>query len=208
MADIDRMTVDATIFSSDGITPVAVKTGANPQLYVYDPDVLGALNTPSAASSPDLWQFYVGAQKGYSATTTFVTISGQAETDFMLVRNPSASTIRMFWHDLDYTYNKGSGISVLKVYRAPTVTAVGTLLNVEKRYIGGAIANQTLAYQTPTISARGTLIRVVGNSATATFTSEEHLGFILPANTDILITIQPAANNTDHSIYIDWAEAT
>lgn len=210
MADIPNATSNVTLYDENG-NPIQVSLNALSGIYelrVKDKDVFDQLSQPSAASAPDLWQFYTLAQMGFSATIPLQTIAGQSETDFILFRNPTGSGKIIKFHDIDYLYNKGSGIAIVRMYLGPTITSVGTGVSVQKRYVGGAISPTSLVYYNPTISARGTVIRIFGQSAVASFTEEEHLGWIIPANTDMLITVQPAANNTDHTIYMDWAEVT
>jgi hypothetical protein len=146
------------------------------------------------------------AGKVFSIQGAFVTISGSSETDFMLFRNPTGSGKIVEFSKFFYTYTKGSAIALMRMYQAPTVTSVGAAITINKMNLGGAISPVALVYQTPTISNRGALRRVVGNSSVQTFIFERDLAFIIPANTDILITITPASNNTDHSVGIEWAE--
>ncbi len=209
MADIPNATGDITIWDTTGLLSpkIATNVGDN-ELWVHDKDVLAQISQPSAASAPDLWQFYTLSQQGFSAVTPFVTLSGQAETDFMVFRNPTNSTITVKLHDIDYIYNKGEGIAVVRIYHAPTISVLGTTVPIQKRYIGGVISPQALVYRQPTITSKGTLIRVFGTSAVSSYTHESHLAWILPPNTNILFTVQPAANNTDHLMYCDWAEFT
>jgi hypothetical protein len=94
----------------------------------------------------------------------------------------------------------------MRLYDAPTVTTTGAAITIQKMRVGSAVAPTALVYQTPTISNRGTLRRVIGNSSVQTYILEKDLALLIPANSDILITITPSANNTDHSIGIEWAE--
>jgi len=211
MADIPNPTGDITIFGADGVYPAEV-TSLN-ELKTLSPQELAELvalknliGNPTSATAPDLWQYYTYLGQSFQYNTTFNTISGSSETDYVLFRNPVGSGKIIRIHDLDYTYNKGAGISIFRVYINPTVTSVGTPITINKKRVGSTVAPIALAYLTPTISARGINYRSFGQSAVSTFELECHLSFILPAGTDLLVTIQPAANNTDHAVFSDWSE--
>lgn len=152
------------------------------------------------------WQELCEEQHGFAVSSGFITVSGSTETDFMLFRNPVASGKDVEINRIYYTYTKGSGIALMKMYITPTITTVGSAAGITKMYIGGAIAPIALIYTAPTISNRGTLIRAIGNSSVQTFIYDYSLALIIPAGYDLLITITPSANNTDHSVGLDWAE--
>ena len=208
MADVPNATSNVTLYDELG-NPVQVSLNALSGIYelrTKDKDVYDILQNPSVDSAPDLWQYLTNLGNGFSASTGFITTSGSAEIDFLLFRNPAGSGKTVKFHQTAYTYTKGSGVSIAKLYISPTITAVGTPLAVNKRYIGHATAPVSLVYSAPTIAARGTFIRLFGQGATGTLVNDQELGFIMPAGYDLLVTITPAANNTDHAIYQDWAE--
>jgi hypothetical protein len=201
MADILKPTVDSTIFDQDGLT--AADVNDDHELAVHDAEVINALATQSSRTR---WQQAVIDGKAFFTINPLVTIAGQLETDFLLLRNPTASGKTVYFEDIIYTYTKGSGASVIRIYRQPTVTSVGTTQAVQKVDLNGIPSTITLAYYVPTISARGTLYRVFSQDATASFIRFADLGMVMEESNDILLTIQPAANNTDHSITASWME--
>jgi len=207
LGDIPNSTNDVTIYDPTGSNAVNVRTtGAVNELSVNDTELLNAFTSPTAAVAPDLWQYYAMLGQNFQAVTTYITISGQAETDFLLFRNPANSEKTVRFHDLDYTYNKGAGIAVVRQYLTPTITNVGAALAITKKYVGFATNPVVLVYTIPTISVKGTLVKSFGQSSVGTYQDEKHLGYVIPAGYDLLFTVQPAANNTDHSLFLDWSE--
>jgi hypothetical protein len=207
MADLANPTGNVTLWDENG-NPIAVTLNAVSGIYelrVKDLDVLNALTSGGSAVKTE-WQYYTENGKGFQVTSTFLTLSGSSETDFMLFRNPTGSGINIEIKRFFYTYTKGSAIALMKLYRGPTITNVGSARTVEKMKLGGAISPAALVYTQPTISNRGTLLRAIGNSSVQTLQLDYDLALFIPPATDILITIQPASNNTDHSVGMEWAE--
>jgi hypothetical protein len=195
MADLSKTTADVTIFDNESDNYADVT--ANHELLVRD---------NGDFTDGDRWQYLVKNGLAFSTITNFVTISGQLETDFILMLNPNASGKTVYFNDIIYTYNKGSGISIVKFYRNPTITTNGTSQTINKKLLSQSASSVCSVYYAPTISNRGTLREIVGQSAVGSFIFEPHLGKCLEANESLLISITPAANNTDHSVYFDWGE--
>lgn len=207
MSDITNPTGNVTLWDENG-NPVAVTLNATSGIYelrVKDADVLNALTTGGSAVKTE-WQYYTELGKGFQVTSTFLTLSGSSETDFMLFRNPTGSGKNIEIKRFFYTYTKGSAIALMKLYHTPTITNVGSARTIDKMQIGGAISPVALVYTQPTISNRGTLFRAIGNSSVQTLQLDYDLALFLPPAKDILVTITPASNNTDHSVGMEWAE--
>lgn len=207
MSDI-ASTNDVTIYDATDTNAVAVTQNALSSVYelrVKDKDVYDALTTGGSAVKTE-WQYYTENGKAFQVTSTFLTLSGSSETDFMLFRNPTGSGKNVEVKRFFYTYTKGSAIALMRLYYGPTITNVGTARTVEKMKIGGATSPVCLVYTQPTISNRGTLLRAIGNSSVQTLILDYDLALFLPPATDLLVTIQPASNNTDHSVGLEWAE--
>jgi hypothetical protein len=195
MADLNKTTADVTIFDNESDNYADVNT--DHELLVRD---------NGNFIDGDRWQYLVKNGFAFSTIRDFVTISGQLETDFILMLNPNASGKTVYFNDIIYTYNKGSGISIVKFYRNPTITTNGTSQTINKKLLSQSASSVCSVYYAPTISNRGTLRAIIGQSAVGSFIFEPHLGMCLEANESLLISITPAANNTDHSIYFDWGE--
>jgi hypothetical protein len=197
MADLNDVTMDVTLFDDNSGNYADIN--ANHELLVHDDHGFAVLDG-------DRWQTSVKYGRGFSTVNEFVTISGQAETDFLLITNPTGSGKIAYFEEWNYTYNKGAGISILRAYSGPTITANGTAQSVVKLKPSSAISTALSVYRAPTISARGTLTRIVGQSAVGSFVYHTDLGAMLESNSSLLLTIQPAANNTDHSLFVEWEE--
>ena len=112
----------------------------------------------------------------------------------------------MFFHKINYTYDKGSGISIVQIYRGPTVTAVGTPQTTPNLLVSSANTSNALIYLSPTTSAYGSLRWLIGQSLSSSFVADLQFGVTLEEGYDMLITVDPNLNNTDHSFYAEWAE--
>jgi len=197
MVDISNPTTDISLFDKEGVNDAEVDN--ENRLWVNSKPATGQGHLT-------LFQSYAENGKAFSVIQPFITLAGQSETDFLLFRNPTGSTIRVKINDILYTYNKGSGISIVRVYNNPTITSNGIALTALKMNTLGSISPQALVNYAPTISARGTIRKIFGQSAIGTYVDHYDSSLILGANSSILFTVQPAANNTDHSIYVNWGE--
>jgi hypothetical protein len=229
MADITNPTMDVTIYEANGSNGVAVNSSN--ELSVADGTArttlsgiktqtdkltftgtqLQVITTPSADTSASIkneWQTEAEEGHAFSMTTPIITVSGSTEVDFCLLRNPITNTKSIEFHNLAYTYSKGSGLALLKSYIGSTITSNGTLITNNKMKFDGTSTAGATWYYSPTISARGTLRRVLGASSVGSSLIEYDLGIVIPPGYDLLFTVVPAANNADHSLYLDWAEHT
>jgi hypothetical protein len=191
----------------DAITPLTgIKTQTDK--LTFTGTQLQVITTPSGAYSTfkNEWQTEVEEGNGFSFTTPAITVSGSSEVDFCLVTNTGTNTRSLELHNLSYLYSKGSGMSVLKIYAQPTITANGTSVAVNKMKLNGTTTSGMLIYHTPTISNRGTLRRFIGASSTGSTVTEYDLGLVIPPGYSYLFTVVPAANNADHALYMDWGE--
>jgi hypothetical protein len=227
MADISNPTLDVTIYEPGGgngalvnssnellvadgtaqTTLSGIKTTTDKMTFTGTQ--LQVITTPSSDSQASIkneWQTETEEGHGFSMTTPIITVSGSSEVDFCLLRNPTGSGTSMELHILQYTYSKGSGLALLKTYLGPTITSNGTSITPNKMKLDGTSSSIALWTYSPTISARGTLRRVLGASSVGSTTVEYDLGLIIPPNYSMLFTVVPAANNADHSLYLDWAE--
>jgi len=227
MADLNDATMDVTLFDdnsgnyadintshelivNDGTTHTTL-TGIKNQTdkLTWTGTQLQVITTPASdtqASIKNEWQTATENGRGFALTTPIITVSGQLETDFLLVRNLTANTFNIEFHSLMYTYSKGSGLALVKIYDTPTITNNGTALTPNKMKLNGSYSSTLTTTYTPTISARGSLRRVFGASSAGSALIEYDLGLILPPNHTFLYTVVPAANNADHTLYLDWIE--
>lgn len=141
-------------------------------------------------------------------TTNFeVSSIGTTEIPVALFRNPSGSgkLVKLYRLTVSNMHTVTSFIRV-RAYIAPTVTADGTSLTGACTYIGGA-APTSVAFSSPTVSANGSRVAqyVVPAFSNALIIPLEYK-FIIPANTEMLITGQADGTNRVLGGSLLWAE--
>lgn len=153
-----------------------------------------------------LWQKLSRDGRGFSAYTGFVTISGTAETDFMLITNPADSGMIVRFKEFLLTINATTAQkSIFKFYRSPTVTNAGTEIPVNKVLANGAYSSVLSVSQLPTITDRGVEIQLIASSNTS-FSRDQELSRYMIENSTILVTVTPSNTNIEHKVLATWAE--
>ncbi len=142
----------------------------------------------------------------FSSVTGMVTVSGTDETDFLLLRNPQDSGVLVRLYEFTMTLGAtATQRSIFRFYRGPTVSNVGTPININKVLASNQNTSKINCYQSPTISNRGTLIQLFSVEF-ASFKREQDLGRYLVNGADILLTVHASNNNIEHNIVSVWAE--
>jgi len=151
--------------------------------------------------------FLASSSKVFAGTTDIISVSGVAENDFMLIRNPLASGLAMRIVLVIFSLQPSTAgdSTIYRLYRNPTVTDTGIAITTSNTNIGGAASGIQL-FSIPTISARGTLM----TSHTDQFITLIQVDslFILPEDNDILVTVQPSKGNLGHTVTLVYAEDT
>ena len=146
------------------------------------------------------------AQKMF-VTNFEVSAIGTTEIPVALFRNPSGSgkAVKLFRLTMSNLHTVTSFIRV-RAYGAPTVTADGTALTESCTFFGGS-APVVESFSSPTVSANGSRIAqwVVPAFSNALIIPLDYM-FILPANTQILLTAQADGTNRVLGGSIIWAE--
>jgi hypothetical protein len=129
---------------------------------------------------------------------------GTLETDNFLLRNPPASgknlvIDRQFLSSLTASTN-----ATFRMYRGPTITAVGTTIVPQNAFISSAVVPVGLTYLDPTISARGTLVQTY-TADKASLVDETSGRIVMPPNRDILITVE-TGNGKLWGYNVAWIE--
>ena len=197
MADIPNATSNTTLWDESG-NVVGITLNTETGLYelaTHDQDVF---------SDGDRSQYAVKDGREFLSLTVLTTISGTAETDFMMLTNPTGSGKIAYLESLVYTPSKGGGI--VRLYRNPTITDNGTVLPIVKAKPSSAIASIMNIYKNPIISARGTLLGVINASTLDSNFIHYDLQRMIEPTYTLLVTITPASNNTDHSLFATWEE--
>jgi hypothetical protein len=108
MADIDKPTQDTSIFSPDGERAMEVTEEGR-----------GKVETQVVNSAS------IGNGKGFSTTTPVIAIAGSSETPFLLLKNPSGSTITVYLDTIRISSGTVGKTYFVRVYRDPTETTNG-----------------------------------------------------------------------------------
>lgn len=158
------------------------------------------------ADPQTLWQKMSRDGKAFTTLSGFVTIAAATETDFFLMRNPASSGRLVRLKEFFFTINgTATQSSIFRFYRAPTITAVGTPLTINKVLATSSVISPILAYETPTISSRGTLIQLFSVDFN-TRGRDQDLARYLPEGSDLLVTVQGSVGGIEHNILGVWAE--
>lgn len=146
------------------------------------------------------------AQKMFSANFE-VSAIGTTEIPVALFRNPSGSgkTVKLFRLTMSNLHTVTSFIRV-RAYGAPTVTSDGTALTESCTFFGGSAPSSEM-FSSPTISSNGSRISqwVIPAFSNALIIPLDFM-FILPANTQLLLTAQADGTNRVIGASLIWAE--
>lgn len=139
----------------------------------------------------------------YISTTGIVNINSLSEIPVFLMRNPSGSGKKSFITNISFGI-EGAASGILRVYKNPTFSNIGTSVTPNNLLIGGTVSLINTAKQ-PTITSNGTLIfpRFV-SSSNASHEMDKIL--LLPENKIILVTFQLNTLNTNIHGDVTWIE--
>lgn len=160
------------------------------------------------ASPPaSLWQKLVEDGQGFNVTTGTLT-SGTSETDILLLRNPVASGKHVRVKDfIPSILEAGSNVrSIIRVYGGPTITLEGTALTINKKRTSQTDTSIATVFSLPTISARGSFVNEFTIDNSTIPLRDSQLSAWVEEGEDVLITFENTSNNTDISIFTQWAE--
>lgn len=146
----------------------------------------------------DHYLIHVGATWIHSHA---VSVASGANKDF-LIKNSSTGEI----HLKDFVFTSSQGDANIILYKAPTITANGTLQTWINKNLGlQANTPYSSIYQDPTITATGTLLehfKIIGSKQTG----GAHLGgddeWVIPVGTNILLRYR---NNSPSADAISFA---
>jgi hypothetical protein len=191
-------TQDISIWDENNTKAVSVITDGSVERLAVD----------SIDDGKDFWTQSVEEGKGFIVTTNFISITGTAENNFLLLRNPSGSGKLVRIHAIIVgmvaTVTGDSGR--IKFYRDQTVTANGTALTVRPMKKTGNNAVNLLANTAPTTSSLGTLLFTRAITQAWMDTMHTHESVYIQAGENMLITIQPANTNKNYTVNIWFME--
>lgn len=161
-------------------------------------------NTITTLSHPEL----LARNGNFFSTVDAHTFSGTTFENKILLRNPTGSGKNVYFFKLKHVIDLSSSIATLHdlfvvIYRNPTVTANGGVLQTRNVKSGQSDTSVLLVNQNPTISSVGTLITgdMTSNAEPSTL---NHL--ILEPGDTYLISL--AVSNSSDGAYsiINWGE--
>lgn len=144
----------------------------------------------------------------YSTVVEFSLPSNGTETPFLLLKNPTGNTLKIWIDDMQMDVITKGQQATCRLYHTPTITANGSAAVITNQHVGGGAPASTMqAFSGPTISANGTKMRVfsVGTNSNSTVVPLNY-GLLLEPNTSILITGTPTANAVTVAFSIRWTE--
>jgi len=156
----------------------------------------------------DQKEAYSLMEKAFVVTTNLITIPTNAETPFLLIKNPTGSgkILRIFEITVGLLFNNQNGI--FRIYKNPTIISDGLSLSISNnRIYSGSISSNMQAFSLPTTSLNGTMLSgfpIQQNSSMQRLPVLATL--ILNEQNNILITIDNAANNMPSIINTNWLE--
>jgi hypothetical protein len=152
---------------------------------------------------------YLSDEGKMFTANTEINFATTAETNAILIRNPSASTKRLFLSLIILDVITKGGQATWRLYKSPTVTAVGTTMTpVSTQIKASSPVSGMSMFFSPTTSALGTKIRNFSTGVNSnTFEENFQLSLILSPNTDMLLTAAVDANNRVTAITLEWVEA-
>jgi len=146
--------------------------------------------------------------KNFIVTTGLVTIATNAETSFLLLKNPSGSgkSLSLTKVFVGLLFNNQNGF--FNIYFDPTITSNGTALTISNtNRLSSPIASTMQAFNLPTTTSFGTKILTMPiqqNSSAVQYPLEETIK--LSEGKNLLISIDNAANNMPTCINAHWLE--
>ena len=154
------------------------------------------------------WDNSVRGGRAFTQLTGIITISGTNENDFLLITNPvgSGKILRVRYVNLLTPSSSAGKQNIYRFYRAPTITANGTALTIQKLLSSGG-SSTSFAYKLPTISARGLQILDLVSSAYINAWVDINYTIQLIAGESLLVTVDPQTNNDEHQAQLLWEES-
>ncbi|MDO8574894.1 MAG: hypothetical protein Q7R61_01310 [bacterium] len=185
-------------YSLVGLYADQAGTASDPKLVVVHSDI-----TVAPAES-NLWQKRSFEGNGFITTTNEITVTSTSETDFVLIKNPSASGKLHRSNEFTLTVRTENQDAKVRIYKNSTITSNGTQITVNNVRTSG-FSPVSLAYYSPTISSRGTLMATYSRNA-GSLDRPFDLSLYLEQNESFLITVEGATVRNDYILTYTFAE--
>lgn len=174
-------------------------------------DTAGTTNDPklvvvhgAAVPEGNLWQRRSFEGRGFITTTNEITITPSAETNFVLIRNPTASGKLHRANELVVTVRTEGQNVRLRIYKNPTVTADGIPLAVNNVKTGGNTPVSQV-FSLPMTSSLGQLMAAYSRNANS-LDRPFDLTLYLEQGESYLITAQGTAIGNDYILTYTFVE--
>ena len=170
-----------------------------------DPKLVVVYSAPLAPAESNLWQKRTFEGQGFITTTNEITITPFAETNFILIKNPTASGKLHRSNQLTVTVRTEGQNVRLRIYKNPTVTADGTPVIVNNvRTTGNAPVSQVFSQPTATFLPTQ-LVAAYSRNADSLDRSFD-LSLYLEQGESYLITVQGTATGNDYILTYTFVE--
>ena len=178
--------------------PVVLVDKDKKRFYNAISQIVNALSHASDVRS--LFQKFFTEGRTFKVTTGIIsTANNQNENEFVLIRNPAGSGIKVRFDDMKFQAS-GNIVVFVRVYRLPTITDTGVALAVNNTRTDGK-PEKSQAFLAPTASDFGTLLEAFISTIENNFVTENKLADMLLEGEDILITIQQSSASSQNASF-------
>ncbi len=178
--------------------PVVLVDKDKKRFYNAISQIVNALSHASDVRS--LFQKFFTEGRTFKVTTGIIsTANNQNENEFVLIRNPAGSGIKVRFDDMKFQAS-GNIVVFVRVYRLPTITDTGVALAVSNTRTDGK-PEKSQAFLAPTASDFGTLLEAFISTIENNFITENKLIDMLLEGEDMLITIQQSAASSQNASF-------
>jgi len=141
----------------------------------------------------------------FVVSSNVITITGQAEQAYILMRNPIGSGVNFKWDRFVVALNETSNTAaVIRVYHNPTITADGSaLLEVDENNITGN-TSAVQWFTGPTASSFGTFRIAFEVTNLIGLQQEFDLSHIMKPDSEMLITASKSSGSGTDIILTTW----
>lgn len=155
-------------------------------------------------TAPREWELSNSKRMFSIATNNLNAASSGADNPALFMENRSTSTKTVYIYSLNVNV---AATTDIKLFVNPTITTAGTLVLSTSTYLGSSVVSNIKFFSLPTVSVTGSQFQRVKVTAQAGGSSilPPFLYILAPGNS-ILITSNPAANNTVADYEMIWAE--
>lgn len=162
--------------------------------------------TNSSPSQRDYVSVAVKEKKSFTSTTDLLTIGSNAEVPLLLLKNPSASGVKIMITKFKFGTDSANTRTIIRIYANPTVTANGTALTITNTYIASSLPTPLAeTYKSPTVSSNGNILNMDINPINSHSKGLNRTYWVDPGSS-VLMTVQNNITNAATFGDIYWLE--